>query len=139
MSELFVYGTLQLSDVMEAVTGRAFPSRAAHLEGYRCARLAGRTYPGITPEAGVRTPGRLYSGLDGDALERLDAFEGDLYARREVNVVSEDGAPASAFAYVIEPGSRALLTEDTWELEVFRERHGDEFLASYTGARRTRS
>jgi gamma-glutamylcyclotransferase (GGCT)/AIG2-like uncharacterized protein YtfP len=138
VSALFVYGTLQLSDVMEAVTGRMFSSRAAHLEGYRCARLEGRTYPGIAPAAGARTPGRLYSGLDSDALGYLDAFEGSLYVREEVIVVSEGGVSALAFAYVLEPGSRALLTGDTWGLEAFRKRHGQEFLATYTGARRAR-
>jgi len=79
---LFVYGSLQVDEVMEAVTGRRFSGRPAILPGHRRRLLVGRSYPGVVPDPGESTPGIVFEGLASDDLEILDLFEGEPYERR---------------------------------------------------------
>jgi gamma-glutamylcyclotransferase (GGCT)/AIG2-like uncharacterized protein YtfP len=118
--DLFAYGTLLFPEVMLAVTRARFASEPATLGGYRRCRLRGASYPGIAPAPGARTHGRLYRTVDATSLARLDAFEGELYAREAVRVEADDGELRDAVAYVLRPEHRALLTCDPWDPDAFR-------------------
>lgn len=127
-TSLFAYGSLQLDAVMEAVTGRRFRGRPAVLTGHRRRLLAGRSYPGVMADPGESTRGVLFEGLDGEALEILDLFEDDAYARRRC-VVHCDGVPRSGvFVYVIRDACADLMTDDAWDLSAFRDRSLSRFL-----------
>jgi gamma-glutamylcyclotransferase (GGCT)/AIG2-like uncharacterized protein YtfP len=132
---VFVYGTLQFDDVVEAVTGRRFEGVKASLEDYGRRRVRDRRYPGVFPEPGSRTEGVLYRGVDAAALALLDLFEGDLYDRVALQVCVDEGPAgaqtwSSAWTYVVAPRHRALLSDELWDAEAFLREHGAAYLAA---------
>ena len=127
---LFVYGTLQLDAVMEAVTGRRFERTAAVLEGYRRRRVRSRAYPAITPSDHEGTEGVVFRGLDDETLRRLDVFEGDLYERRQLPVQVEGEGSIDAWVYVLAPEHAGRLSDQPWDLEDFAVEHGEAFALS---------
>jgi gamma-glutamylcyclotransferase (GGCT)/AIG2-like uncharacterized protein YtfP len=127
---VFTYGTLEVPDVMEAVTGRVFDSAEASTEGYAPYLLKGRIYPGMTPVSGQATSGRVYFGVSQQALTLLDEFEAEIYGRQLISVRTNDGHWFNAYAYIIEPKDRGVLSVIPWIREKFVEDH----LASYLAA-----
>lgn len=59
---LFVYGTLQIPEVLEGLLGRVPRSTRAIAKGWRAAALECRVYPGLVSADGTAT-GRLLSDL----------------------------------------------------------------------------
>jgi gamma-glutamylcyclotransferase (GGCT)/AIG2-like uncharacterized protein YtfP len=118
---LFAYGSLQWLDVMEAVTGRRFTGCPATLPGHRRRRLVGRSYPGVIADCRESTDGVLFEGLDAEAFAILDLFEGEPYRRVECSVRTEGGRLHPAFVYVIRDEHAALMTDETWDSEAFRD------------------
>ncbi len=64
------------------------------------------------------------------ALELLDEFEDEIYIRKRIPVQMEEGRWFDAFAYIIDPKDRAILSMNPWIREKFVEDH----LASYIEA-----
>jgi len=131
---LFVYGTLQLPQVMQAVVGRTFRQHPGRLAGFRRGRVNGRSFPGIVPDPHAEVNGIVYSGLEEAAFLTLDHFEGPLYFRQSV-VVDVGGRTLSAQTYVVPPQQAHWLSADDWDLEVFRGRDLEEFLEVCTAFR----
>ena len=129
---LFAYGTLQIPEVLRAVTGRTFPGIPAILEGFRRGRLVNATYPGLVRAPGFRTGGALLLGLDQEILTRLDRFEGKTYRREAVEVLTGSVKPVSAFTYVMTTGHPELSGEP-WDLERFCREDLAGFLRGYAG------
>ncbi len=127
----FAYGTLQIPSVMRAVTGHDFPCRRAVLEGFARFLLRGQIYPGIIEASGRATDGMLYESIDPRSLALLDEFEGSLYERRRVRVLWSDGGSCEAFAYVVPPARRHLLSAEPWDREHFIARHLRRWVASH--------
>jgi gamma-glutamylcyclotransferase (GGCT)/AIG2-like uncharacterized protein YtfP len=98
--DLFVYGSLLNDAVVVQVTGRRFPRRAAQLRGYRKHTPSG-CYPYVVPDDDGMVNGVVLQGIDGDALQAFDAYEGEgqLYRRVEVTITVA-GRPQHAFVYV---------------------------------------
>jgi len=130
---IFTYGTLMIPEVMVAVTTRKFPSIDAILKGYARFTIKGESYPGITPEPGAITEGIIYFDVDERSLERLDAFEGDLYQRIEIMAETKEKKILSADAYVIKPKFRSYLSSQEWNMKEFAQKHLKTFLETYTG------
>ena len=126
---LFVYGTLLNAEVLEAVIGVRLDPEPATLDGYERFRVAGAPYPGIVLAPGATVRGGLYRGLGARDLERMDAFEGDLYQRARVSLTIGDGARTPAWTYVVPPESRALLSNESWDEARYLERDHQDFLA----------
>jgi gamma-glutamylcyclotransferase (GGCT)/AIG2-like uncharacterized protein YtfP len=125
---IFAYGTLQLPEVMQAVTGARFPTRPARLTGYARYCIAGRAYPGVRSESAAVTDGMLYSEVDVAALRRLDDFEDDFYRRETLLVIPDSGVAVEAEVYVIPPERYHLLIHRPWDLGEFRQTALPEFL-----------
>ena len=117
---LFAYGSLLLPEVMRAVTGRTFRAQGAVLRGYAAFRLMEAPQAAILPFPDTATEGAVYFDVDEASLRCLDAFEGDVYARQEVNVQTEDGAWVEAEAHVIRFKHRRLLSAKLWDEDEFR-------------------
>ncbi|MGO8960909.1 MAG: gamma-glutamylcyclotransferase family protein [Streptosporangiaceae bacterium] len=142
--DLFVYGTLQFSDVMRVLLGRIPDSSAAALAGWRAAALARRPYPGLVPAAGA-AHGMLVSGLTADEVELLDEYESGPYDLRKLTLA--DGR--AAWAYVWTEASIVLPSD--WSAALFAAEHlpgfvvqcrawlADRAQASSTGRPATRS
>ncbi|MCZ6782516.1 MAG: HAD-IIIA family hydrolase [Proteobacteria bacterium] len=116
---VFAYGTLEFEDVMEVVTGRSLASTDALLPDYARFMLRDRIYPAVIESAGDETPGRLYGGVDAESLVHLDRFEGSLYRRERVRILTESGV-VDAFVYVLGERHRGLLRTEPWDRERFR-------------------
>lgn len=125
---LFAYGTLQIPEVMTAVTGRVFESVPAVLENYARYCLRQRVYPGLCRESGAVTEGTLFFGIDSLSLRRLDRFEDDFYTRATVPVVTPEQSRLLAEVYVIPPCHRGLLLPRRWDVNEFRCRHLSAYL-----------
>jgi hypothetical protein len=69
------------------------------------------------PAPGARTRGLVLSGLRAADWEVLDAFEGDAYEARRLDVT--DGRPVLAYVW----RDRARVADDDWDPAVFAARH----------------
>ena len=126
---LFVYGTLMVPAVMQAVTGHAFRSLPATLTGYARFRIKQQVYPGIVTGRDSSVDGLLYYAIDAQSMQRLDEFESEVYRRSEVTVQPADGGEETAWAYVIAPSYEHLLSSDGWDLAQFQRQHLQRYLA----------
>lgn len=118
---LFAYGTLLIPDIWHLAAGRGCLSEEAVLRGHLIRRVREADFPGIL-EAGpdAEVPGRVFLDLDPDTIARLDAYESDFYERRQVTVqVAERELRAAA--YVVPEARAAILSDEEWSLDWFRE------------------
>lgn len=132
----FAYGTLEIPEVMRAVTGRRPAREPASLHGFVRALLRGRVYPGAVASSGAVVDGSLYHALDEDAFALLDRFEDDLYERRSLVVQRVDGTTALAEVYVVPDRHRHLLGAEPWQRAAFEREHLPAFLAACERFRR---
>lgn len=135
MDNLFTYGSLMCEDIMAKVAGCQADRRQATLKGYFRARIRGEEYPGIIARPDTEVEGVLYHDLPAEAIDRLDTFEGKLYARQAVTVITAEGDPCSAMAYVVKPRYRHLLTGEAWSFAHFLAVGKAEFEKAYFGFR----
>ena len=130
MISVFTYGTLEIPEVMETVTGQSFPSFDATAHGFVRYLLKGKIYPGMTVEPGVSTLGRVYVNMNEQTLTYLDAFEDEVYMRESIEVSMPTGETRKAFAYLIPLEARGLLSSDYWDKEKFLSNHFPSYLQS---------
>ena len=123
MIHLFTYGTLEIPEVMAAVTGRTLASAEARAKGFATFLLRGRIYPGMTAVQGASCSGRVYYDIDSRTLEILDAFEDEVYTRQRIDVEAPEGRSLQAYAYLIPPQDRECLTSTPWKPEEFITKH----------------
>lgn len=131
--KIFTYGTLMIPEVMYAVSTREFRFKDAILRGYARFTVKEESYPGIVPVADAVTEGVIYFDVDESSLERLDAFEGDLYQRTPVRVETEKDEILNAETYVIRPEYRGYLSSKEWNVKEFTHKHLEAFLETYQG------
>lgn len=115
-ARLFAYGTLQLPELAQAITGKSFAAEDAVLDDYACFAVRDQAYPGAVESPGDRVPGRLYAGVDTESLSRLDRFEGVLYERRRLDVRGSGGSAVCAWVYVVPSERRAALSDEPWDV-----------------------
>jgi len=125
---IFAYGTLMIPAVMYAATARHFRFKKAMLRGYARFTVKGESYPGIIPQADAITGGIIYLNVDEQSLERLDAFEGELYQRTPIRVETEREEILNAETYVIKPEYRGFLSSKGWDTKEFIQKHLETFL-----------
>lgn len=134
---VFAYGTLMIPQVMQMVTGHQFVCEPALLPGYARYGLRGETYPALVPEAVRATDGVLWRDVDAESLARLDAFEGDWYARLSVQaLLGEPPSEASsidAVTYALIDDQRHRLNHRRWSRDRFETHHLAQFLKDYRG------
>jgi gamma-glutamylcyclotransferase (GGCT)/AIG2-like uncharacterized protein YtfP len=133
MIDLFTYGSLMCSDIMIKVTGCQLDCCQARLKEYYRSNIRNKEYPGITPRSGAMVTGVLYLDLSPEAIERLDVFEGELYQRQFVEVVTEHHGVLKAMTYVIKPQYRDLLTDEEWSFTYFLAVGKKRFEETYFG------
>jgi gamma-glutamylcyclotransferase (GGCT)/AIG2-like uncharacterized protein YtfP len=126
---LFVYGTLLLPAVIEALIGRVPDQLPATLLDYRRYRLAGKVFPAITSEPNARVDGLVYRGLDPQELMIVDAFESSIYTRRRVDAQTLLTQVVTADAYVLADGNERMLQQaPPWLLDDFAAHSGPRYI-----------
>ncbi len=123
---VFVYGTLMVPEIVRAVLAESFVGKAARLPGYARYRMRGVVYPGVVAAAESEVIGLLYEPVSAQHWRLLDAYEGEQYQRRVVQVQVGE-AVVQAGCYVVAPESFSLLTESPWDLEEFTRSHAARF------------
>jgi len=118
---------------MYAVTAREFRSKKAILRGYARFMVKGESYPGIIPVTDAVTEGIIYFDVDESSLERLDAFEGDLYQRTPIMAEIKGGEICNAEAYVIRSNFWNHLSSSEWNAKEFVQKYLKAFLETYSG------
>ena len=130
MPLVFTYGTLEILEVMEAVTGQVFDSREATAMGFVRNLIQDCVYPGMTPAKGETTSGRLYDGVDSKTLHILDEFEDEVYSRQPITVQTQEGERFEAFSYIIPLEHRGILTSQSWCRDYFIAHYLPEYVRS---------
>ena len=125
-------------DILTGVIGCQASCTPATLAGWQRHALNNRTYPGalpsLSPEA--RIEGMLWTGLSAQAIQALDAFEGEEYIRQTVVVTISSGQQMTADIYKWRwPES----VEGQWDTETFIKQHREKFLQHHLLGQRTGS
>ncbi len=132
-AHFFAYGTLMCEDILLAATGCRFTGVRGILRDYERRTIRGEVYPGIVVTPGKVVEGVVYSDLPEAAWRRLDAFEGEMYHRRLIQVELEDGTARVAQAYVIRPEFEHRLSSSPWLREEFLGSGRQRFETQYPG------
>ncbi len=135
MKNLFAYGTLMCNDIMQAVSGLSLFSMPGALKGYSRRAVKGEPYPGLIPDPEGRVEGVVYRDVPPPAWDRLDRFEGAMYARRLVQVELADGALLPAGVYVVQPEFMDRLDRSDWDFADFIRNRKSSFQRTYKGFR----
>lgn len=132
---VFTYGSLIFPEVWAKVTGLPGPgtSLPATLADHAARRIRGQTYPALVEAMGGSTMGILYQNVPGDALLRLDAFEGDFYHRVRVGVVIADGSSISAWVYRASRQDDPDILPEAWQADCFERDDLHRFLTEDPG------
>ena len=135
MTHLFAYGTLMCDDIMREVSACVLQGLPGVLQGYsrRCVKNA--AYPAITADESGKVNGILYLDLPATSWQRLDRFEGEMYARRPVQIELEDRRLLSAATYVAREEFMVYLEEREWDFEEFLRAGKTGFQNQYKGYR----
>ena len=127
-ARIFVYGTLLLPEISEVVIGRMPPSRAATLPGYASFLMRGECFPGLVADAASETSGLVFDDIRPGEWQRLDEYEGEMYALVPVPVVLGSGALADARVYVLRSEHLDQLTDMPWDFKRFAVEEAEAFL-----------
>lgn len=121
------------SDIMFKVAGHQLEFTSANLSNFFRSKIRNRDYPGIIAQPGALVPGVLYFCLSKEAIRRLDVFEGEMYQRQDVEVITEKDDSASAMTYVIKPQYKELLDNKEWSFTDFLTVGKEKFEETYLG------
>jgi gamma-glutamylcyclotransferase (GGCT)/AIG2-like uncharacterized protein YtfP len=133
MKHLFAYGTLMCDEIMREISGHTPESTNAVLRDYSRHAIKGEHYPGIqySPDSSVQ--GILYRDISTYGWRRLDRFEGDMYARNNVQVELATGEILRAETYVIRNAFIHCLETSAWDFEEFLSQRKRHFQQQYKG------
>ena len=123
------------ADIMQEIAGCLPEHRQGVLEGYSRRRVKGQVYPGLVQDEGRRVDGVVYLDLPDADWERLDRFEGRMYARRRVSIETDDEGRLTAETYIVRPEYLGRLGESEWDFQEFLRNGKSEFRAGYAGYR----
>lgn len=119
--DLFVFGTLLHLPLLEVVSGDAdVRSRVirAKREGYRVSRVEGQVFPMIHASDGDVAEGMILEGLEGEAVDRLDYYEGAFgYERADFIALDEHDQPRPVVAYL--PRNDQWTPAEPWDRDAW--------------------
>jgi gamma-glutamylcyclotransferase (GGCT)/AIG2-like uncharacterized protein YtfP len=130
---IFVYGSLQSTEVLRILLRRVPLRKKAHLKNYRRFAIPNRTYPGVGKDGSGGVSGVVLLGLTEDDVAILDEFEGDEYVRVEETVrLEEEGKDIRAGLYAYLSYNPSIHNSE-WSYDYFEKHHMNEFIASFKG------
>jgi gamma-glutamylcyclotransferase (GGCT)/AIG2-like uncharacterized protein YtfP len=133
MEDLFAYGTLMCEDIMGEVSGCRLSFVPGTLRGYSRRSVRGEHYPALVPHEEGCVEGVVYRNVPDSAWERLDRFEGEMYARQPVQIELNDGVTLLADTYVVKPEFLDHLDPSDWHLADFLRNGKARFQRYYKG------
>lgn len=133
MAHLFAYGTLMCNAIMAEISGSHHSPVSATLRGYRRMCVKGEHYPALVPNAAEHVEGVVYLDVSAAAWDRLDRFEGEMYAREIVQVELDDGHTVPAETYVARAEYMEYLVDAEWDFSEFLRKNVVSFRRSFKG------
>lgn len=127
---LFAYGTLMSPEILHAVSGLSPASIAATLDNFQRYRVKNEPWPAIISCAESQVTGVLYFNITWNAWRRLDDFEGPMYQRIKVHIISESKS-YEAYTYAIAPDYLDHLEDTVWKTDDFTEGDKEKFIRSH--------
>ncbi|WP_372760018.1 gamma-glutamylcyclotransferase family protein, partial [Litorivivens sp.] len=91
MANLFCYGTLMYTPLLEALVGRECTVEPATLPDFACYGVKAAAYPAVIEQAGAQVRGVLVRDIPPGGWQALDRYEGEYYRREPVQVTLDDG------------------------------------------------
>lgn len=140
-AQLFAYGTLQFSAVLDALLGRQPRVSSRCASGWRKARFRYGPYPApvLLRDSGA-VDGLIFHDLSEAEWCLIDAFEHDVYELAEIDV-----SGLSCWAYVLGDADSIDISEGDWDRDAFFIDHLDAYVdrckrwkRSYVAERRVR-
>lgn len=133
---LFAYGSLTFGAVVEALLGRRPPITPGLAPGWRAARLPGRPYPGLVPAPGGQAAGLLLHGLTSPEWALLDAWEGDPYRVRRIQIATPepDGLESTSVALTYTWRAVDDIEPEEWDRARFATEGLERYLTRVRGA-----
>ena len=119
MQHIFVYGSLQLPEIVKKLTGKSFKTARAVLPGYKLCRVENCDYPAIIKKENTETKGLIIEDVDDESLNIISFYEGDEYKIQKVTVWINE-KPVSAIAFVWAK-KIDLLNDREWDLQRFKQ------------------
>ena len=126
---LFIYGTLQDAEVMQAVIGRTIPLTAQQ-EGiapfFKIMKVKHVQYPCLVEgDDSDVADGVVVSGLSAEELQILDRFEGENYHRVAIDVIAKCRLVKTQAYMPRQP----LETDGPWQLAEWQAHNRAQFLS----------
>lgn len=133
MTHVFTYGSLMFERIWKQVVSGTYECHPGTVSGFVRLALIHEHYPAMLPgPINARVDGMLYLNLDNEDLRRLDEFEGSIYERFAVQVMTDNNI-FSAEAYVLKDSYRHMVSDENWDPEKFENDGINKFLSSYFG------
>jgi gamma-glutamylcyclotransferase (GGCT)/AIG2-like uncharacterized protein YtfP len=133
MTHIFTYGSLMFEQVWNRVVSGRYQHHPGTVSGFVRRALLHEHYPAMLPgPVNERVVGFLYLNLDEEDVFRLDEFEGSIYERRAVQVMTDNNI-FTAEAYVLKDSYRHIVSDQNWDPEKFKSEGIHRFLSTYFG------
>ena len=134
LKHLFVYGTLMLRHLFDQIVDGKYASTSGYLDGFQRFKVIGEVYPALVgSQTGDRVHGLAYLDVSPKDLERLDAFEGDMYKRISTEMVTELGEVLPVDTYICGPNYLNRVSNDPWDFSDFDSTAQNTFLSNFPG------
>lgn len=134
MQNAFAYGSLMFDEVWNKIVEGTYRRIRGSVEGYERRRLREVAYPGMIEGTGL-VPGILWLYISKEDIDRLDAFEGEVYLRRAEKILTARGEIV-AQVFLVRPKFYHLVCDDLWVPEYFAQEGLDVFMTRYGGFNR---
>ena len=118
-NKLFVYGTLQIPEVLERIIGRRISGEPAVLQGYRRGIIIRANFPGVVAEKSSEVHGLLLRSVANSDFKLLDRYEGELYQRVLAEIWLGEAKKIQAWVYVISRWAQSRVSSQDWSIEQY--------------------
>lgn len=132
MTNIFVYGTLLNTEVLQLLINEPLSLQKAELINYKRVTVLGEVFPAIFPEKNSKVDGAVIMGLNDSNIDLLDEYEDILYDRKSVTVALTNKHQVLCETYIVKPEYRHLLSDQAWSNDKFREQHLEKFVSKLT-------
>ena len=100
--------------IWKSIVSGDYASDSAILNGYARKKVKRKNYPGLIEHNGSVVEGKIYCDVSEEDFRKLDAYEGEEYARIKVFVQLLSGKSAQCITYLFKKEYFDRLTKSEW-------------------------
>ncbi|MFV0590483.1 MAG: gamma-glutamylcyclotransferase family protein [Draconibacterium sp.] len=125
MQQVFVYGSLLFTEIVQALTGTNFTTKEGVLHGFKRCTIHGADYPALVHCKETSVKGKVLQNVDSRSLEILKFYEGDEYECIPASVLIENKT-MDALVFVWK--GNADFLNGAWDEKAFEEASLENYL-----------